>query len=140
MQSDHKQIYKLTSERTGKSEQLYKDLGNFVFTETNRLLRKPKSLVLKLKGIGSWYLRRKRMQIVIDTCAHRIIEKARDTFVSDKMYEEYLEKKEQYLNFVDRLKDYEEYTEIKKEVKKKRIEAEILPKPNKGKDDSSESS
>jgi len=119
----------MTSDRTGKAEQLYKDIGNFVFTELSTHLKKPKCLIVKLKGVGSWWLRRKRMQIVIEEYPYRLNEKTREDFSSDTEYQEYLNKKEQYLNFQERLKEYDEYIRIRDEVRKKRHENTPLLEP-----------
>ena len=56
MQSDYKEIARLTAQRTNKPEQIYKDISNFVYSSLYNTLRKPKSLIIKLKGVGSWYL------------------------------------------------------------------------------------
>lgn len=130
MQSDHKQVYKLTSQRTGKSEQMYKDLGNFVFTEVYNLLRKPKSLILKLKGVGSWHLRKKRMEIIVQDCPDRGLVKTREDFESDGSWNEYLDKHIQYNIFKERLLDYDEYLTIKKQVREKRNETQVLLVPS----------
>ena len=134
MQSDHKQVYKLTSQRTGKSEQMYKDLGNFVFTDTMHSLKRPTHLILKLKGIGSWHLRKKRMEIIVAEQPHRLDEKVREDFYMEVEYIEYLNKKEQYLIFVERLKDYEKYISLRNELRNKRHETTSLLEPNKGED------
>lgn len=136
MQSDHKQVYKFTAIRTGKSEQMYKDLGNFVFTETYNMLRKPKSLITKLKGIGSWHLRKKRMEIVVNEYSDGVV----DQFTSETTIQLFKEKRAQYELFLERLKDYEEYLSMKTEIREKRNETQILLQPDKGKDEKFKSS
>lgn len=133
MQSDHKEVYKLTSKRTGVNEQIYKDIGNFVFTELNSMLRKPNSLIIKLKGVGSWYLRRNRMQIVVDEYADGIV----DQFTSPETLQLFADRRERYEMFLERLKEYEEYVSIRKDIKRKRNEDSILLEIDKGKDRSS---
>lgn len=132
MQSDHKQVYKLTAQRTGKSEQMYKDLGNFVFTELYTILRKPNSLIIRLKGVGTWYLRKKRMEIVVSKFTEPFV----DEFTSEQTLQEHKEKRERYELFLERLKDYEEYLTIKKEIRKIRHENQVLLQPNQRKDKS----
>ena len=134
MQSDHKEVYRLTALKTGKSEQLYKDIGNFVFTELASMLKKPSSLIVKLKGVGSWHLRKKRMDIVIEEYPHMIKERSREEFTSEIDYNNYLNKKEMYLNFQERLKEYDEYISIRRQVRIKRNENSILLEPDKGED------
>ena len=65
MQTNHLDIYKMVAEEKGVSEQIYKDIGSFIFKETASMIKNPESLILKLKGIGSWHLRKKRMEMVI---------------------------------------------------------------------------
>lgn len=132
MQSDHKQVYNLTAKRTGKNEQMYKDLGNFVFTELSSILKKPKSLIIKLKGIGSWHLRKKRLEIFTSNYSDWEI----DEFSSEDSIKFSIERKEQHELFLERLKEYEEYMTIKKELRIKRNEVQVLLKPDTGKDKS----
>lgn len=136
MQSDHKQIVKMTSERTGKSEQMYRDISSFVFTEVQQLLKKPKSLILKLKGVGSWRLRKKRMDIVVEEYREPLV----DEFTSIQSLLEFKERRERYEMFKERLKEYNEYLTIKKQVRLKRNETQVLLRPNKGEDQSPEPS
>jgi hypothetical protein len=130
MQSDHKQIAKLTAERTGKSEQIFKDIGAFVFTEVQQMFKKPKSLIIKLKGIGNWHLRKKRMEIVVNEYVDNII----DEFTPPSTAIDYKERKERCDMFKERLKEYEEYLVIKKQIRLKRNETQTLLEPDKGED------
>lgn len=132
MQTNHLDIYRQLAEETGKSEQTYKDIGSFIFKETAVLLKNPDSLILKLKGIGSWHLRKKRMEIVVSEWPDRAQPKIRDNFSSDDSYRKYMDKHLQYLNFVERLQEYEKYLEIKQEIRKKRYETQVLLKPEDG--------
>ena len=129
MQSNHLDIYKMVASDTGVSEELYKDIGSFIFKETARLLKEPTSLILKLKGIGSWHLRKKRMEIVINEYTDRSEVKTRDQFDSDSSFKEYQEKHNRYVLFQERLKDYEKYLAIKSEIRKKRYETQVLLTP-----------
>ena len=126
MQSEAKHIYKQTSDRTGESEQEYKDIGNFIFNSLNSLLRRPPSLILKLKGVGAWYLRKKRMQIIIDVFPPDF---DKTEFESKYGVLQQENKVELYNLFKDRLKDYEKYLQIRKEVRTKRYETQNLLEP-----------
>ena len=132
MQTDYKQIYKELSEKTGKSEQMYKDLGNFIFAETYNMMRNPKSLIIKLKGVGNWHLRKKRMEIVVTQWTDRRLLRLRHEFDSEASWNTYIEKKIQYEIFEKRLKDYEKYLALKNEIKMKRRETQVLLQPNQG--------
>jgi hypothetical protein len=134
MQSDNKIIYKLTAERTGKPEKMYKDLGNFVFAETSKMMKRPTSLIIKLKGVGSWHLRKKRMEIIVKDYPERDKERVREDYSNAVDYQQYLYKKEIYNNFVERLKEYDEYLSIKKQVREKRYETQVLLEPGEGED------
>ncbi len=131
MQSDHKEIYKLTAKRTEKAEQTYKDLGNFVFASLAANLRKPKSLIIKLKGVGSWYLRKRRMVTAVTQRAPSIDRKQFDT---EDQLREWLEKMEMYNLFKARLADYEEYIKDRDKVRKIRYETQIPLEPITGED------
>lgn len=127
MQSDWKQVYRITSERTGNSEQMYKDLGNLVFAKLGETLRKPKSLITKVKGIGSWYLRKKRMSIVVNQFPPNFDKNPAEFSASGFLKHE--NKIELYNLFSERLKEYDEYISIRDEKRKKRYETEKLLEP-----------
>src|SRR5437868_3569684 len=118
MQSDHNEIYRLTAERTGKSEQVYKDIGNMVFASLNASFRRPKSLIIKLKGVGMWYLRKKRMDIVMKHYPVGDREPPESKFSLFK----YENKVEVQNLFAERLKEYDEFIELRNETKDKRRE------------------
>lgn len=117
MQSDIKDIYKITSSRTGVSEQIYKDLGNFIFKDVKSNLEKPKSLIIKLKGIGYWYLKLKKMKEAISYFPlHYEIDGFSD-FPSEQALLKFINKQELYKIFKARLLDYQDYITIKEEIK-----------------------
>lgn len=128
--------YKLTSERTGKSELVYKDLGNYIFKEVHSCLNRPRSLIIKLKGVGFWYLRKKRMETILK---HYPVdyEKNREDFSSDIDFLKHEDKKEIHDLFKERLVDYEKYLKIRRKIKNG---IEILLEPDKREDGSQESS
>lgn len=128
MQSDWNRIYKLTALKTGKDEALYKAVGNTVFRELYLLQRRPKSLIVKLRGIGTWFIRRKRMEIVVKLFPPNFDKKPED-FTHRLAVIEQENKIEIYNIFLERLKDYDEYLKIKKEVKEKRHETQYLLEP-----------
>lgn len=134
MQTDYKQVNKITAKRTGKSEQTYKDIQTFIFSEVHSLLRRPESLILKLRGVGTWYLRKKRMQSIVDKYPERLIEKTREEFSTDKEFNDYQFKRETYLNFITRLAEYEHYIKLRDQIRLKRYENQALLEPTKGQD------
>ncbi len=140
MQTNHQDIYKALAMGNEKSEQKYKDIGSFIFRETAKMLKEPTSLILKLKGVGSWHLRKKRMEIVVNEWTDRGLVREREDFPSDGAYALYLEKHIQYVNFQERLKEYEKYLEIKSKIRKKRYESQILLQPAQGENERFKSS
>lgn len=133
MQSETKHIYKQTAERTGEDEQTYKDIGNTIFTYLNGKLRKPPSLIIKLKGVGSWYLRKKRMQIIVDVFPP---DPERTEFESEYGILRHENKVELFNLFKERLKDYEKYLEIRNQIRTKRRETQKLLEPTEREDKS----
>ena len=129
MQTNHLDIYAELAKEKGTSEQTFKDIGSFVFRETAKMLKEPTSLILKLKGIGSWHLRKKRMEIFIKEYPHFGENLTREDFPSDASYENHAEKHQMYINFQQRLKEYEKYLEIKSKIRKKRYESQTLLEP-----------
>lgn len=130
MQSDIKEIYRITSERTGKKEDIYKDIGNFVFTELYSMMKKPKSLIIKLKGVGFWFLRKKRLHLFMEKNS-TTFNKKREDFSNNDEFLRNENQRELYLLFAERLKEYDEYIELKKEIRGKRNKMQDLLIPNK---------
>lgn len=129
MQSDNNQVYRLTAERTDKPQQFYKDIGNFVFAQLYAMQREPNSLIIKLKGVGSWHLRKKRMEIIVNEFPERNKERTRADYSNDVDYQKYLDKKRVYNLFIERLKDYEEYLSLKRKVNEERRKTQVLLSP-----------
>ncbi len=140
MQTNQHDIYNQLAVETGESEQTFKDIGSFVFRETAKMLKEPTSLILKLKGVGSWHLRKKRLDIVVNEWTDRAKPRSRDEFPSDLAYGIFLEKHLQYLNFQERLKEYDKYLELKKQIREKRYETQVLLRPSDGEDERFKSS
>lgn len=127
----------MVSEETGKPEELYNAIGSFILKETSRMLNNPTSLILKLKGVGSWHLRKKRMEIVVNEWTDRSQPKSREEFDSDLAFENYRKKHLRYINFQQRLKDYERYLALKKEIRLIRNETQVLLQPPNREDEGS---
>lgn len=127
MQSDPKEIYRLTSERTEKDENTYKEIGNFVFSSLYSHLRRPKSLRIRLLGVGIWYVRKARLQ-VMTTLFPPDFDKKPEDFTSELKLFEHENKIELYNIFMERLKDYEKYSKAKADIKEIRnAKASIQP-------------
>lgn len=132
MQSDFKELAKLTSWKTGIEEQKYIDIFRFVCNDTAKQLKEPKNLIYFLKGIGSWYLRKKRLEIKLELfydynpglCASIGVDEA--------------ELPRMMQIFTDRLEDYKKYTNLKQETKIRKDEARALLSTLDGEDTSKE--
>lgn len=66
MQWESKDIYKKVAQDTGRDETFIKVLGDFVQQKLVEELKQPRKLIISLKGIGRWFLRKKRMQDAYD--------------------------------------------------------------------------
>lgn len=129
MQSDDKSIYDLTSKRTGKSTQLYKDVGTFVFSSLYEKLRKPKSLIIKLKGVGTWYLRKKRMETLMSYYPEDYDKKEVDVeIMSPLSILNYENKREMFLLFKERLAEYDRYITLRNEIRQERFKTQTIIK------------
>lgn len=128
MQSDCKEVYKLTAARTGKSEQVYKDIGNFIFAKLYSELKNPKKLIIKLKGVGSFQLRRKRMRITVDMFPPNLERKPED-FPSETEFLKNENKKELHRIFKERLEDYDKFVKLRDELRKVRYENPTIIPP-----------
>lgn len=80
------------------------------------------------------------MELVVTEFLDRAVEKTREDFSSEVSYLIYLERHLQYKNFQQRLIEYEEYLEIKRDVRQKRNETQVLLKPDTGEDERYQSS
>ncbi len=129
MQSSIKEIYQQTAERTGESEQTYKDIGNFVFASLNAHFRKPPTLILKLRGVGSWHLRRKRMQIITETFPPNFEKKTED--LSEHTITKWEDKVELYYLFMARLAEYDKYIALRDSIREIRYKTQQLLTPDK---------
>lgn len=127
MQSNPKEIYQITAERTGIPEQTYKDIGNAVFASLNAHFRKPPSLILKLRGIGSWHLRRKRMQIITENFPPNLEKSTED--LSEHSITKWENKIELHNLFLARLADYDRYIDIRDSVREIRYKTQSLIEP-----------
>lgn len=129
MQSNNKEIYEVTAERTKKPVELYRALGEVVFTSVYKHLRRPKSLIIKLRGIGTWWLRKRRMEIVLDFFPPDFDKKPED-FLHPLSLIAHENKVEIYNILKERMVEYEEYIKVRNEVRKERWKTQPLIKPN----------
>lgn len=113
MQADIKSICKKISEDKDISYDLIKAVGDSFFKYTGNILKNPPNLIINLKGIGKWYLRKQQME--------RKIEYLEDFYkFSENIYSEdfgkYIENKELKEKLESLLPLYEQYLKEKKEM------------------------
>lgn len=127
MQTNLREIYEeLDSAETGG---LYKALGNFIFRETYELMKEPPSLIIKLKNVGNWYLRRQRMQIksaIMEIQDLKLEDKKREDFKFEYQYKGFLKDVSKRTLFKDRLKEYEAYVTERDEIRAIRYKTQTL--------------
>ena len=113
MQADIKTIAKKLSKEKKMDYDLIKAVGDTVFKYTGEVLKNPPNLIINLKGVGKWYLRKQQME--------RKIEYLEDyykysTGVLPEPLGKYWENKELKEKLESLLPIYEEYLKEKKEM------------------------
>ena len=111
MQADIKTICKKLSKEKNLDYDLLKAVGDTVFKHTGEVLKNPPNLIINLRGIGRWYLRKQQME--------RKIEYLEDyykysTGVLPEPIGKYWENKELKEKLESLLPKYQEYLEGKK--------------------------
>lgn len=113
MQADSPSIYKTVSEKTKEDLELVSIIGDFMQKEIANNLRNPKSLIIKVKGLGGWHLRRMRLKASYDRL------KNYDYSKLVKLDEEVKEVMRQHvIRMGEMLKEYDLYLEEKSKLKK----------------------
>jgi|694.fasta_scaffold00342_17 hypothetical protein len=119
MQADIKTICKKLSKEKNIDYNLLKAVGDTVFKETKKVLNNPPNLIINLKGLGRWYLRKQQME--------RKIEYLEDYYkyesgVLPEPLGKYWENKEVKEKLEALLPVYEKYLNRKQEVRDLRVE------------------
>lgn len=113
MQYTSKEIYKEVSLENNIDLDKVKLVGNAIFQDINKRMKSPTSIILRIKGLGYFFLRNIKMKKFLE------LEKKKLEFKNEALIP-ILE---------DRLKDYERYIEKKQANKKYRIEHGEILKP-----------
>lgn len=130
MQIELKDIYKELSNGDEGLEQFYKDFGTFVFSKAAETMKNCDKLIVSLRGVGRWYLRKNRMEVVVNEWKDRSEFPDRDEYGADSTFLKHLDLHSRYVKFFDRLKEYEVFVSKKLEARQKRAEIDaILGKP-----------
>lgn len=99
---EHKRINKEVSEENNIPEEIIKSISDKVFTSWNKWTKNPDTLVLKIRGLGKSYYRKKK--VLDKICEFDYLEdtfseefKRALLFVRDE-YEKYTEEKQKFRN------------------------------------------
>lgn len=119
MQADIKTICKKISKEKNIEYDLLKAVGDTVFKEIKEVLNNPPNLIIGVKGLGRWYLRKQQME--------RKIEYLEDYYkyssnIIPLPVGKYWENKELKDKLESLLPTYEEYLKQKQQVKDLRFE------------------
>lgn len=128
MQALLNHIYKSVSIRSGKDYDLVKSVGDAVFKSLLYNIKHPSSLILKVKGIGSFYMRHKKLLLHIesyrDFYTNPENEKQKNAIIQNE--EQFFLKQKQYLNLFNRVEDYKRYVAKKKIIREIRSKTQPL--------------
>lgn len=124
-------VYKKVGEDTNKSYDLIKSVGDSVFKNLLANIKKPECLILKVKGLGSFYLRKAKLAAYIESYRRFYTDPTyeRTQLAIQESPETYENKQKQYFNFCERLKDYDRYLDKKKIIKEIRNKTQPVIKP-----------
>lgn len=123
MQANIKSIIKDVAKKENMDADLLQAVASTVFKELRLNQEKPKSLIIKLKGIGSWFLRKQQMErklAFLEEYYHYSEHNTPDD--KSEKTAKYWENKEIKEVLEERLKDYDRYLSGKNEVKRQRLE------------------
>lgn len=128
MQITLNSIYEELAKERNQEYALIKNVGDTVFKSLLKNFKEPPTIILKVKGIGQFYLRHQRL--INDLESRRDFyyneENEKAIEVKKENLEDFLERKRKYKNFVDRLTDYATYIERKKEIREIRNKTQPL--------------
>ena len=124
-------VYKTVSEDVNKSYDLVKSVGDSVFANLLANIKKPEKLILKVRGLGSFYLRKAKLASYIESYRRFYTDPTyeRTQLAIAESLETYENKQKQYQNFCERMEDYERYVAKKKDIREIRNKTQPVIKP-----------
>lgn len=129
MQITSKEIYKKVSVDNNIPIELIKNIGDYVFNELYQFMQSPTALIVKVKSLGSWYLRKKKLEEFIFRHHTSFTKDEIPEFSREESLERYLKQKAQYEVLLDRWEEYQRYKEKKEEIKEIRNKTQPFIKP-----------
>lgn len=120
MQTTVKQVYKKVAESILYSEEIVKSIGDQVFETLLENFRTPPSLIIKVRGLGYFYMRKNKLEDQIKN-VETILAKASNEEYKSSEIPELLEKKIKLKELLlERQKEYNQFLEKKNIIKKLR--------------------
>lgn len=110
MQYTSKEIYKEVSEENNIPLNKVKLIGDIVFDELSKKIKSPNKIIIKIKGLGSFFLRKRKLENFIQS------ENTKGELTDFKLVE----------TLEARLKEYEIYVQKKQKMQKLRRNGEII--------------
>lgn len=123
MQWESNQVYKAAAEKNNADLEFYTALGNFVQKKLNEEIRAPRKLIIAVKGIGRWHLRKKPMLSSYENMKDLNPE---DYITPNRPHTEDRIAKwhSELITLKERLDDYEPFLERKADAKRRKEEWE----------------
>lgn len=112
MQYTHSELYEEVNVKNDIPLHKVKFVGDVVFNSINKNLKEPDAIILKIKGIGKFFIRKTKLDKYIDILNNRYI------FAITEEDRELINKK--ILRLQERQIDYKSYLEEKQRIKKLR--------------------
>lgn len=111
MQADSNYIYNKVSTEKGIDLEFLTTVGDFMQKEVANNLRNPDNLIIKVKGLGAWHLRKMRLESSFKHLSEFDQSKLKDDEMRESL-NSYLQRMK------ERLDDYKLYLDKKSEMKK----------------------
>lgn len=129
MQATSKELYANVVSNTGKDPALIKSIGDAVFYRLFTFFKYPESLICKLKGVGFWYMRKKKLNEYIHRWDSYYMMEPPPAYEDLKQMREYENNRRQFNILIERQKQYELYLKKKLEIRAIRYKTQPIQKP-----------
>ncbi len=114
MQKTCNDIYSQVAQKYSLDTDMVKFVGDSVFAEVNIKLRKPSSLIIKIRHLGSFFMRRNNL---LKYVARNEVKELEEQIRYDLEL------------FKERVREYEKYIEKRDKLRKKRYETQEIIQP-----------
>lgn len=129
MQATSKELYNKVALSMEKDPKLVKSVGDTVFYRLFMFFKFPDSIICKLKGIGFWYMRKKKLNEYIHRWDSYYTMDPEPVYSDEKVMKDYLSNKKQFNILIERQKQYEAYLIKKLEIREIRYKTQPFKKP-----------